>query len=127
MYLRATRIISWVVLWITLGLLSTIVVAIDPNSLNQLGTAAVFGLCFLLITSVVFLGLLRASERFLGRDRTLVYQWTALRQSVLLSFFCTTLLVAQYTKVLTWWGALLGLALILLIELTVRRLSTSQR
>lgn len=127
MYLRATRIMSWVVLWLTLGLLSTIVVAIDPNSLNQLGTVAVFGLCFLLITSVLFLGLLRVSEHFLGRDRTLVYRWTALRQSVLLSLFCTTLLVAQYTRVLTWWGMLLGLALILLIELTVRRFSTSQR
>lgn len=118
---------SWVVLWLTLGLLSTIVVAIDPNSLNQLGIVAVFGLCFLLITSVLFLGLLRVSEHLLGRDRTLVYRWTALRQSVLLSLFCTTLLVAQYTRVLTWWGMLLGLALILLIELTVRRFSTSQR
>ncbi len=118
---------SWLVFSVTLGLLSTIVVAIDPNSLNQLGIAAVFGLCFLLITSVVFLGLLRVSERLLGRDRTLIYRWTALRQSVLLAFFCTVLLVAQYTRVLTWWGALLGLALILLIELTVRRFSTSQR
>lgn len=121
------RVVSWLFLALSFLFLLSVGVAVDPHALNQWGMALVFGAFFLFFGSVFFLILTSLSLRFLGEARTISYQTAALRQAGLLSFFLVSLLVGQYVRVLTWWGSCLSLTLILLIELTYRRVSTLRR
>lgn len=127
MYFRLTRIISWITFFATLALLGTVVVAIDPSSLNPVGKVLVFGLAFLWVASGLLVLLLALGLRFLGPARATLYQGAALRQSLLLASFFSAILLAQYARVLTWWGAGLGLTLTLLLELSLRKLFSPKR
>ena len=120
MYLRWIRFASWSLFLLAFALLSTAVIAVDPQSLNRIGMGAVFALVFVCLGSGLYLGLIALSQRFLGPERTVAFAGAALRQSVLLASLATALLVLQYLRMLTWWGALLALALMLLVELTFR-------
>lgn len=120
MHLRWIRLGGWFLFLLTFALLSTAVVAVDPQSLNQTGVVLVFGLVFLWLASGLYLVLIALSQRFLGPERTVAFAGTALRQSALLASLATVLLVLQYLRMLAGWGALLALALMLLLELTFR-------
>ena len=127
MYLRLIRVVSWLFLVLSFLFLLSVGVAVDPHTLNQWGIVLVFGAFFFFFGSLFFLILTSLSMRFLGEVRTVSYQAAAFRQAGLLSFLLVGLLVAQYMRVLTWWGSCLSLVLILLIELTYRRVSTLRR
>ncbi len=127
MYLRLTRIASWLVLVLSFCFLLSVGVAVDPDTLNRAGIALVFGVIFLLCGSTIYLLLTSLALRFLGEVRTASYQGSALRQGGLLALFVTLVLAAQYWRVLTWWAACLGFVFILLIELTCRRILSFRR
>lgn len=127
MRLSITRVLLWFVMLLTLVLLGVFIFALDPSALTSVGEASFFGLWFIFLTSLLTLGLLALARRFLGEERATLYQGAALRQSVLLALFLTGVMTAQYFSLLTWWGTLLLLVFLLLIELTYRHLQLSNR
>ena len=124
MRLSLTRSFLYLELLVALGLLGFLIMGIDPKTLNTLGTVSFFGCVLVLIQSLSMLILLSLGERFMGRERATLYQGGAWRQSFLLASLGVALLVAQYFRVLTWWGVLLLIGLVLLLELSYRRLHT---
>ncbi len=127
MRLTVTRICLLLVVIITLALLGVFIFAVDPESLTYLGQWSFFALWFLFIQSITMLLLLSLAKRFLGEERAALYQGTAFRQSVFLSILITGMMAAQYFQVLTWWGVLVFIGLLLLIELTYRRVQSLKR
>lgn len=127
MYLRLIRVVVWIVLILSFLFLLSVGIAVDPQTLNQWGIALVFGVCFLFLLSSVFLLLMSLCIRFLGEARAALYQPAAFRQASLLGGFLVSLLIGQYLKILTWWGACLGFVFILLVELTYRRIANFRR
>lgn len=127
MRLSITRTLLLLMVFLTLVLLGVFIFALDPSALTRIGEASFFGLWFLFFGGIIAWGLLSLAQRFLGEERAMRYQGAAFRQSVLLSILLTGMMVAQYFSVLTWWGALLFLTLLLLLELTFRRMQTLNR
>lgn len=127
MRLRVTRFLGWLVFFLSLCSLVAIGVAVDPYSLNQVGIALVAGIFLLMVASLMWSCLVSLGVRFLGEERTEVYQASAVRQSVLVAALVTAFLIALSMRVLTWWGILLALVLVLLIELTWRRFQLFKR
>lgn len=127
MRLTVTRTLSALVVIITLALLGFFIFGVDPETLTRVGEWSFFGLWFFFLQSSVFLILVSLSKRFLGEERTNLYQGAAWRQGALVALFLTGVMTAQYFGILTWWGALFLLAFLLLLELTYRRFQSFKR
>ncbi len=127
MRLTVTRICLLLVVIITLALLGVFIFAVDPEALTRLGQWSFFGLWFLFIQGVTTLLLLSLAKRFLGEERVTAYQGAAFRQGMFLALLLTGVMVAKYFQVLTWWGTLVFVVFLLLIELTYRRIQSLKR
>jgi len=127
MRLSITHVLLVLVVLVTLALLGVFIFALDPDTLTRVGEASFFGLWFLFFVGILALTLLSLAQRFLGTERATLYQGAAFRQSILFAFLLTGVMAAQYFALLTWWGTLLLLAFVLLIELTYRRIQTLNR
>lgn len=127
MRLTVTRICLLLVVIITLALLGVFIFAVDPETLTRLGQWSFFGLWFLFIQSATALMLLSLAKRFLGEGRATLYQGAAFRQGMFLALLLTGTMTAQYFQVLTWWGVLVFVVFLLLIELTYRRIQSLKR
>lgn len=123
-FLRA--LVTWGVV-LSLGMLVAIFLAVDPTTLSPLGEVLVFGTLFLLSLCSVLSLLLGLGARCLDPIQAEAYQSGAFRQSLLLSLWLLVLLVAEREDWLTWWGVLLSLAFILLVELSYRSLTHLKR
>ena len=106
---------------VALGVLGVFVFGVDPLTLTLSGQSLFFFSFFVLVTTFVFLALLALATRFLDARAAEAYLPGALRQGALLGVCLSGLAAAQFFHYLTWWGALLFFAFILLVEFTVRQ------
>ncbi len=127
MRLTVTRILLWFLGLITLMLLGVFIFGVDPETLTRIGQWSFFGIWFLFTLALAMLAWLGLARRFLGEARAAASQGTALRQSALIAFLVTAILLSQYYQVLTWWGGLAMMAFLLLAELTYRRFQSLKR
>lgn len=104
-----------------LGVLGVFIFGVDPLTLTIPGQILFFFSFWALVTAIIFLGLTSLAMRFLDRRAAEAYLSGALRQGSLIGLFAAGIALAQFFRYLTWWGALLFLALILLIEFTSRQ------
>ena len=79
-----------------------------------------FALWFVTVFGVVATFLISIYRRVTGEAKTLSFRFRIIEQSVLMSGLVTMLLVLHYNRALVWWTAGLVVALVLLIELSLR-------
>lgn|GEM_PF-4141058 len=108
-----------------LGVLGVFIFGADPSTLTIWGQICFFLALTVLVSLFVLLGLLNLARRFLDERAAEAYLGTAFRQGILLGLYATGVALAQFLGYLTWWGALLFFALILLIEFTFRQFRQS--
>lgn len=104
-----------------LGVLGVFIFGTDPTALTIPGRTLFFCSLWALVASLVSLILLSLARRFLDERATEAYVLSAFRQSGLVASLVTGIASAQFFRLLTWWNALLFLALVLLIEFTARQ------
>lgn len=108
-----------------LGVLGVFIFGVDPGALTFAGRGLFFFALWLLTAAGVSLGLVSLGRRFLDERGAAAYLPGALRQGALIGFYIVTIALTQFLGYLTWWILLLALALILLIEFTVRQFNRS--
>lgn len=108
-----------------LGVLGVFIFGVDPVTLTLVGQGVFFLSLMLFVSALFTLGLLALAERFLDERAAEVYVPSAFRQGLLLGLYIACLALAQFLGYFAWWLALLALALILLIEFTVRQFQHS--
>lgn len=106
-----------------LGVLGVFIFGVDPTSLTTAGRVFFFFSLWLLVSAGVTLILTSLARRFLDERVAQSYLSAALRQGMLIGAYVAGMALAQFFGYLTWWVALLALALMLLIEFTLRRSS----
>ena len=99
-----------------------VVVLLDPEQTGTVGmmifSVSLFSVCvgvFTLFVTWVY-------RKGLGDAQTTHHLSGVFRQAILLSFYVCGNIFFQYAGIWTWWVALLFLAVILLIEFSLRRL-----
>lgn len=102
-----------------------ILLLVDPDGAGIAGMALFLGTMFSFLTGSFTLILVGLTHRFLGESAASASFHTLLRQGFILSASIVSLLVLSRFGILAWWNALLGFALALLVEFTVRRHSSS--
>ncbi len=108
-----------------LGVLGVFIFGVDPVTLTLVGQGVFFLSLMLFVSALFTLGLLALAERFLDERAAEAYVPSAFRQGLLLGLYIACLALAQFLGYFAWWLALLALALILLIEFTVRQFQHS--
>jgi hypothetical protein len=125
MRLSPSVITARIIALAALGVLGVFIFGVDPLTLTIPGHVLFFFSIWALITAFVFLCLVSLATRFLATRAAEAYLSGALRQGGLVGIFVVGLTLAQFFRYLTWWGALLSLALVLLIEFTARQFHRS--
>lgn len=125
MRLSPSVIIARIIALAALGVLGVFIFGVDPLTLTLPGQALFFISIWGFIAALVFSGLVSLARRFLDERGAEAYLGGALRQGILLGFFVSGVALAQFSHYLTWWGALLFLAFVLLIEFTARQFHRS--
>ena len=96
-----------------------VVIALDPEKVG--GRELFFVSLLALLSGILTLLVTGAYRRVLGDFGAVHHLAGAFRQALLLSVYAVGIVFFQYAKILTWWDALLLLAMVLLIEFSFRR------
>jgi hypothetical protein len=99
---------------------------VDPESAGTPGAGLFLGALFSFLAGSFTLVLVALSRKFLGDTSAALAFGASFRQGFLLALLAISMLVLLRLGYLSWWNALLALATILLLELTVRRLSREE-
>lgn len=121
MRLSPSIITARIIALAALGVLGVFIFGVDPLTLTTPGQVLFFFSLWASVAALVFLTLAGLATRFLDARAAEAYLPGALRQGGLIGIFVAGIAVAQFFRYLTWWGALLFLALVLLIEFTSRQ------
>lgn len=108
-----------------LGVLGVFIFGVDPVTLTVAGQGVFFLSLALFVAALFALGLISLARRFLDERAAEVYVLSAFRQGLFLGLYVAGMALAQFLGYLAWWLALLALALVLLIEFTVRQFQRS--
>lgn len=108
-----------------LGVLGVFIFGVDPATLTFAGRGLFFLALWLLVATIIALGLSSLARRFLDERAAEAYLPGAFRQGGLVGVYVSGMALAQFLGYLTWWLALLTLAFILLIEFTIRQFARS--
>ena len=90
---------------------------IDPETSGIPGKTLVFLITFFALSGIFNLVLLRLRRKFTTAENSFEKINLSFRQGILLSVFCTGILVFRGEGLLVWWSALLLLAGVFLLEL----------
>ncbi|TXH07364.1 MAG: hypothetical protein E6Q06_03165 [Candidatus Moraniibacteriota bacterium] len=123
MRVHTAVILFRLLVFVALGVLGVFIFGVDPAALTVAGQTLFFVALWMLSTSAATLFLLTLARRFLSQSAFQGYLIGSVRQGALLGAWGTSLALAQFFGYLVWWFVLLALALILLIEFTVRQYS----
>ena len=100
-----------------------LILGIDPNRTSW-AIPVFFGTLFCAVLGVVGVGLIGIYKRYLGEGGALIWRRRIFERAWLISAAVTSLVFLQYYRALAWWTAGLVIALLLLIELTLRQRKT---
>ncbi len=99
---------------------------VDPESAGTPGAGLFLGALFSFLAGSLTLVLVSLSRKFLGDTSAALAFGVSFRQGFLLALLVILMLILLRLGYLSWWNALLVLATILLLELTVRRLTKEE-
>lgn len=116
-YLWGVRLFTVCAFFASLG----VVIAINPEETGSVGRGLFFVSLFAVLTGVLTLFVTWTYRKALGESRTVHHLGSAFRQALLLSLYALGIVFFQYAGILVWWDALLLLAVMLLIEFSIRR------
>jgi len=112
-FFTALSLVAWV----------SVLLLVDPDVAGVVGVALFLGTMFSFLTGTFTLILVGLARRFLGEASASASFHVLFRQGFILSAYLVSLLGLSRFGILSWWNAALGLAAVLLIEFTVRRVS----
>lgn len=98
---------------------------VDPEVSGSFSTALFLGTLFSFLSGWVTLMLVSLSRRFIGDQSTAVSFGALSRQGFLVSAYVIGVLMLLRSGFFSWWNALLLLAVVLLLELSIRRVTGS--
>lgn len=119
-YLWGIRLFTLFAFFAFLG----VVFGIDPEDTGKTGRALFFVSLSAWLIGGWTLFVTWTYRKVLGDESTAHHLGSAFRQAFLLAVYAVGIVFFQYAKILTWWDALLWLALVLLIEFSWRRFLT---
>ncbi|MFZ2187424.1 MAG: hypothetical protein WAV46_02235 [Candidatus Moraniibacteriota bacterium] len=117
-YLWGIRLFTLAALLAWLG----VIMLLDPRDTGTIGLAIFFVSLLVLLTGVLTLLVTWVYRKGLGDAAAVHHLGGAFRQAVLLALYVLGIIFFQYARMLTWWDALLLLAVVLLVEFSLRRL-----
>lgn len=80
-----------------------------------------FASLFAVLTGTLTLSVTWTYRKALGENGAAHHLGSAFRQALLLALYVIGIVFFQYAGILVWWDALLWLAVILLLEFSIRR------
>ncbi len=108
---------------LSLGTWLFVLFGVDPQTSGTPGMVLFIGSLFPFIAGIFTLILVGLSRKFLG-DESAAHAFSgSFRQAFLLSVFVVGVLVLARFGILAWWNTLLCFTLVLLIELSARRMT----
>lgn len=116
-YLWGVRLFTLFALLASLG----VVIAIDPEETSNVGRGLFFVSVFAVLMGILTLFVTWTYRKALGESGTAHHLGSAFRQAFLMALYGIGIIFLQYAGILVWWDALLLLAVILLIEFSIRR------
>lgn len=116
-YLWGVRLFTLFALFASLG----VVIAIDPEETGNVGRGLFFVSVFAVLTGILTLFVTWTYRKALGESGAAHHLGSAFRQAFLMALYGIGIIFLQYAGILVWWDALLLLAVILLIEFSIRR------
>lgn len=116
-YLWGVRLFTLLALFASLG----VVIAIDPEETSNVGRGLFFVSVFAVLMGILTLFVTWTYRKALGESGTAHHLGSAFRQAFLMALYGIGIIFLQYAGILVWWDALLLLAVILLIEFSIRR------
>lgn len=116
-YLWGVRLFTLFALLASLG----VVIAIDPEETSNVGRGLFFVSVFAVLTGILTLFVTWIYRKALGESGAAHHLGSAFRQAFLMALYGIGIIFLQYAGILVWWDALLLLAVILLIEFSIRR------
>lgn len=111
---------------LSLGTWMGIFFFVDPESAGAPGAGLFLGALFSFLAGMFTLLLVALSRKFLGDASAALGFGISFRQGFLLALLAVSMLALLHFGYFSWWNALLVLAAILLLELTVRRLTKEE-
>lgn len=104
----------------------SIVIAVDPVRAGNVGLGLFLLSLFGVMLGSMVLSITWAYRRALGVGGATHHLGRAFRQALLLSLFGILMVFLYMEALLTWWGSLLLLAAMLLVEFTARQFGRSE-
>lgn len=117
-YLWGIRLFTLLSLSVWLGMVMTI----DPLQSGRAGIVFFFTSLFAFVLGITTLFVMWVYRVALGATSAAHHLGGAFRQALLLSCFFVGIIFFQKERILTWWDAALLLAVVLLIEFSLRRM-----
>lgn len=105
-----------------LGLVGLILMA-DPEQI-AFAPAVFFSMWFLVGSSAAAWGLLVLYRHFVGEEGVMRFRRRLLEQALLIGVLSTMIAALKYIRAFEWWTVGLAIALVLLIEFSLRRRSS---
>lgn len=99
-----------------------IVMVVDPSQAGGVGMGLFFTSLFAFLLGVMTLCVTWMYRQALGATSAAHHLGGVFRQAFLLALFFLGIVFFQMERILTWWDALLLLAVVLLIEFSFRRI-----
>ena len=116
-YLWGVRLFTLFALFASIG----VVIAVNPEETGSIGKVLFFASLFAALTGVLTLLVTWTYRKALGESGAAHHLGSAFRQALLLALYAIGIVFFQYVGILVWWDALLLLAVILLLEFSIRR------